>query len=78
MLLLILAFAFLYLLVLAWLWASDMMRSTASIKKSSRKQPNPPPCLCRTQWFFSVRTYTQLDRCGCSKNVFIPHAKKNT
>lgn len=35
MLLLILAFAFLYLLVLAWLWASDMMRSTTSINKGA-------------------------------------------
>ncbi len=49
--------SFLYLLVLAWLWGSDMMRSTASIKKSSRKQPDPPPCLCRPHGVFGEDVY---------------------
>lgn len=52
LLLLISVCSFLYLLVLAWLWASDMMRSTASIKKSSRKQPDPPPLPLSPPWGF--------------------------
>lgn len=78
LLLLISVCSFLYLLVLAWLWASDMMRSTASIKKSSRKQPDPPPLPLSPPWGFRWGRIRSSVWCGGSKNVFIPHAKKNT